>query len=126
MPENDKMNLTEKTYELLTDDDRSCEAIPDSACKEAPGNFVLNASNGSLTKLAEQIASPSLVLPWFLSALGAPSSFSGFLVPIHKGGSLLPQLAVSGRIRAFSVRKWFWVGAGVIQSLALFLTLIMH
>ena len=115
------MNITDKTYELLTDDDRSCDAIPESACKQAPGNFLLNASNGSLTKLAEQIASPSLVLPWFLSALGVPSSLSGLLVPIHKGGSLFPQLIVSGKIRAFNIRKWFWVGAGLTQALALFL-----
>jgi len=113
---------TRNIYEFITqDDDNACEAIPDSACRQAPGNFMLNALNGTSTKLAEQIASPSLVLPWLLSALGAPASLSGFLVPIHKGGSLIPQLSISGRIRTFEIRKWFWAGAGFTQAAALLL-----
>ena len=95
---------TRNIYEFITqNDDNACEAIPDSACRQAPGNFMLNTLNGSFTKLAEQIASPSLVLPWLLSALGAPSSLSGFLVPVSRGGSLLPQRSISGRIRKFEV-----------------------
>lgn len=113
---------TRNIYEFITqNDDNACEAIPDSACRQAPGNFMLNALNGTFTKLAEQIASPSLVLPWLLSALGAPSSLSGFLVPVSRGGSLLPQLSISGRIRKFEVRKWFWAVAGFTQAVALIL-----
>ncbi|REL33457.1 MFS transporter [Rhodohalobacter sp. SW132] len=119
-------DLSQNVYEFITeDDDNACAAIPDSACKEAPGNFFLNAFNGTCTKLAEQIASPGLVLPWLLSAIGAPASFSGFLVPISRGGSLLPQLAISGRIREYRRRKWFWVGAGVTQAAALLLMALM-
>lgn len=119
---NDKSDILEKAYEILTiDDERSCKDIPDSACREAPGNFFLNAGNGALTKLAEQIASPSLVLPWLLGAIGAPASFSGFLVPLNRSGSLIPQLLVSARIRTFPRRKYFWVAAGYTQALALLL-----
>jgi len=115
-------DLKQSIYEFITeDDDNACEAIPESACEEAPGNFFLNAFNGACTKLAEQIASPSLVLPWLLSALGAPATLSGFLVPISRGGSLLPQLAISGKIRKFKKRKGFWVGAGITQAAALLL-----
>lgn len=90
-PEND---ITQSMYEFITkDDDNACEAIPESACEEAPGNFFLNAFNGACTKSAEQIASPSLVLPWLLSGLGAPATLTGFLVPLNRGGSLQPQLA---------------------------------
>jgi MFS family permease len=121
MPEQ-KEDFPRNIYEFITeDDDNACEAIPESACKEAPGNFFLNAFNGACTKLAEQIASPGLVLPWLLSAMGAPASLSGFLVPLNRGGSLLPQLAISGRIRKFKIRKWFWVGAGAFQAIALIL-----
>ena len=117
-----KKDAIEKAYQILTiDDDRACRDIPDSACREAPGNFFLNAGNGALTKLAEQIASPGLVLPWLLSAMGAPSSLSGFLVPLNRSGSLLPQLVVSSRIRKYSRRKYFWVASGYIQALALLL-----
>ena len=117
-----KQDNLEKAYELLTiDDDRACRDISESACREAPGNFFLNAGNGALTKLAEQIASPGLVLPWLLSAMGAPSSLSGFLVPLSRSGSLVPQLLVSSRIRKYPRRKFFWVASGYTQALALLL-----
>ncbi len=113
--------LAERVYEVVAgeEDERSCEAIPDEACQELPGNFLLNALNGASTKLAEQLASPGLVLPWLLGAMGAPAALVGLLVPIRRAGSLLPQLAVAGRIRAQPRRKWYWVGAGVTQTVAL-------
>lgn len=112
--------VTERAYEFITEEtDSACAELPDSACREAPGNFFLNAANGTLTKLAETIASPGLVLPWVLAAVGAPASLSGFLVPLRRGGALLPQLVVSGYIRAFKKRKWFWVGAGLTQAVSL-------
>lgn len=106
------------------EDDRLCDAIPDESCSNVPRNFTLNTLNGSSTKLAEQIASPGLVLPWFLAALGAPSVFAGFLVPIKRVFSLLPQIIVAGAIRAYSHRKWFWVSAGCIQALMLLFMIV--
>ncbi len=113
--------LSERVYEVVAgeEDERACEAIPDEACQEVPGNFLLNALNGASTKLAEQLASPGLVLPWMLGAVGAPAALVGVLVPVRRAGSLLPQLAVAGRIRAYPRRKWFWVGAGAVQAVAL-------
>jgi hypothetical protein len=113
----------ERVYEAVAgeEEDRACDAIPDEACDEVPGNFLLNALNGASTKLAEQLASPGLVLPWMLGAVGAPSLLVGFLVPVRRAGALLPQLVVAGRIRAFARRKWFWVGAGTAQALSLLL-----
>ena len=115
--------LAERVYEAVAgeEDERACEAIPDDACIDVPGNFSLNALNGAATKLAEQLASPGLVLPWMLGAVGAPSALVGLLVPVRRAGALLPQLAVAGRIRAWERRKGFWVGAGVAQALALLL-----
>lgn len=112
----------ENAYRMLSGDDsdeRSCEAIPDSACTDVPRNYVLNVSNGAATKLAEQLASPGLVLPWLLTGLGAPAVLAGLLMPVKHAGSLLPQLAVAGRIRAVAERKWVWVGAGLVQALML-------
>ena len=111
----------ERVYEVVAgeEDERSCEAIPDEACREVPGSFVLNALNGASTKLAEQLASPGLVLPWLLGAVGAPAALVGLLVPVRRAGSLLPQLAVAARIRTRPLRKWFWVGAGLVQAAAL-------
>lgn len=109
-------------YSILSgddDQDRACEAIPESACRHLPRNYVLNVLNGTSTKLAEQIAGPNLVLPWLLAALGAPVFLTGLLMPLKQTGSLLPQLAVSGAIRGAARRKWFWVGAGAFQAVML-------
>jgi len=113
---------TRRLYRWLTDGDaeaRACEAIPDEACEHVPRSFVLNAANGAVTKLAEQLASPGLVLAWLLETIAAPVAMVGWLEPVRQGGSLLPQLTVSAQIRARPVRTWFWVGAGVAQAAAL-------
>ncbi|MFC0262761.1 MFS transporter [Fontibacter flavus] len=113
--------LASKTYELITDEgeERACEAISERACKETPGNFFKNVFSGSLSKLAEQLVSPGTTLPWILAALGVPNLFTGALVPIKDAGSLLPQLFVSAKIRAYAIRKWFWVIPALIQAMSL-------
>lgn len=113
--------LVSKAYELITDEgeERACEAISERACRETPGNFFKNVFSGSLAKLGEQLVSPGTTLPWMLSALGVPNLFTGALVPIKDAGSLLPQLFVSAKIRAYAVRKWFWVIPALIQALTL-------
>ena len=90
------------------DEGRACADIPDEACREAPRSFLLSASSGAFSKLAEQLASPGLVLPWLMTAVAAPVGLIGLLAPIKEAGSLLPQLVVSGRIRRVAVRKWVW------------------
>lgn len=81
--------------------------------------YLLNVGNGACTKLAEQVASPELVLPWLLGALGAPTGLAGLLVPVKQAGSLAPQLLMSGAIRRLAYRKWAWVAAGLVQTAAL-------
>jgi hypothetical protein len=119
--------LAERLYDIITrqEGDQACAELPEGACAKVPKNFFLNALNGSATKLAEQIASPSLVLPWFLSTLGAPTALAGLLVPVRRAGSLLPQLAIAGQIRRFQKRKWFWVGAGAVQAVSLLLMALL-
>ncbi len=111
-----------RVYGVLSGDDdpeRACSAIPETSCRAVPRNYLLNVANGACSKLAEQLASPGLVLPWLLAALGAPAVVAGYLLPIKQAGSLLPQLAIAARIRAAPLRKWYWAGAGLIQALAL-------
>lgn len=113
------MTVPQRAYHLLSEQDdegRACEAIADEACVEAPRNYLLNAANGASTKLAEQVASPGLVLPLLLAAVGAPIALIGSLEPIRRGLSFLPQLPASARLRQFPVRKWFWVVAGLVQA----------
>ncbi len=114
--------LDRTLYRWLSDDDgqqRACSDLPEEACRHAPRSFVLNAANGACTKLAEQLGSPGLVLAWLLENVGAPVALVGWLEPLRRGGSMLPQLAVSAQIRARRIRKWLWVGAGLVQAAAL-------
>ena len=114
-------------YMILSGDDRAdraCKRIPDSSCTNLPRNFVLNVVNGTASKLAEQVASAKVALPWLLSAIGAPASLVGFLLPLRQAGMLLPQLFISGQIRRFPVRKWFWVGSAIVQVLMLILMIV--
>jgi len=116
--------LSERLYGALTgegSEERACSAIPEEACTAVPQNYLLNLGNGACTKLAEQLASPGLTLPWLMAAIGVPAALIGFLSPIKQVGSLLPQLAVAARIRGLARRKWVWSGAGLVQAQALLL-----
>ena len=112
----------QRIYVLLSGDDehdRACRAIPPSECTAIPRNYLLNVLNGASAKLAEQVASAKVALPWLMSAIGAPTSLVGMLLPLRQAGSLLPQLAVAGHMRQYPLRKWFWVAAAAVQVMAL-------
>ena len=65
-------------------------------------------------KIADELASAKLILPWLLAVAGAPAVFSGFLVPIREAGVLLPQLVVAAAVRHLPIRKHVWLaGAGL-------------
>jgi hypothetical protein len=109
-------------YTILSGDkspDRCAENIPETDCRQQVRNFMLNLANGSCSKLAEQLAGPNLVLVWLLQILGAPVWMLGVLMPIKQTGTLLPQMAAAGQIRRLPVRKWVWVGSGLLQALCL-------
>lgn len=101
--------------------DRACMSIPEEACSEVGWNFRVNVGNGAVSKLAEQIAGPNLILPWLFQLIGTPVWMLGFLLPIKQTFSLLPQMLVAGQIRRLTVRKWVWAGAGLSQCLCLLL-----
>lgn len=110
-----------KLVELVDEDDESSSPTTAAPAQALPGNFGLNVLNGAASKLAEQLASPGMVLPWLLSALGAPVALTGLLVPVRQAGSLFPQILIAGKIRPYRRRKWFWVGAALVQAVCLLL-----
>lgn len=109
-----------QVYEWLTgdDDSRMCDDIPDSACQEQPRNFFLHLFASLGNKLADELSSARLVLPWLLGIIGAPVWMIGLLVPIREAGALLPQLFVAGFIRLKPQRKWIWVAGALLQAVA--------
>jgi hypothetical protein len=106
-------------YDLVTGDEdaRVCKDIPDAACNDQPRNFFVYLVANLLTKVCDELASAKLVLPWLLSALGAPAAFAGFLVPLREGGVLLPQLVVAAYIRRLPLRKTVWILGSVLSGI---------
>ncbi len=108
-------------YEQITGDEdaRVCKDIPESACRHLPRNFFAYLVSNFLTKVADELASARLVLPWLLGAAGAPAAFVGFLVPIREAGALLPQLLVAAYIRRLPRRKGVWIVGALLSAVAL-------
>ncbi len=98
-------------YDRITGDEdaRVCKDIPEAACDDQPRNFFAYLGANLLGKVADEIASAKLVIPWLFGALGVPAAFTGFLVPIREGGVLLPQLAVAAAVRRLAIRKGVWL-----------------
>jgi MFS family permease len=109
-------------YEWLTgdEDSRMCDDIPESACDEQPRNFSLHLLASLGNKLADELSSARLVLPWLMGIIGAPIWMVGLLVPIREAGALLPQIFIAGFIRLKPQRKWVWVAGALLQALAAF------
>lgn len=109
-------------YDLVTGDEdaRVCKDIPDSACAHQPRNFFAYLFANLFNKIADEVASAKLTLPWLLGALGAPAVFTGFLVPLREAGVLLPQMVVAAYIRAMPLRKPVWLLGGLLSALSLF------
>ena len=72
----------------------------------------------SMTKVADGLIDPKLVLSWLAGALGAPAALTGLLVPIREAGALLPQIAFAGWVQSLRHRKWAWVIGSAGQGIA--------
>lgn len=83
-----------------------------------PRSFTIHALSLGMTKTADGLIDPKLVLAWLLGALGAPGAFIGALVPVREAGALLPQLVLAGGIQSLRVRKWVWAAGSALQGIA--------
>ncbi|RDC67724.1 hypothetical protein DLJ49_20865 [Rhodovulum sp. 12E13] len=81
-------------------------------------NGVVHVVSLTLTKTADALIDPKLVLSWLLTALSAPGAMVGLLVPVREAGALLPQLALARRVEASPQRKRFWAVGSAVQGLA--------
>ena len=83
----------EQLYNRITGDEdaRVCKDIPEKACHDQPRNFFSYLVANLLGKVADELASAKLIIPWLFGALGVPAAFTGLLVPIRESGVLLPH-----------------------------------
>ncbi len=100
------------TFSTLTGADRD-DIRPGEA-----RNGVVHVVSLTLTKTADALIDPKLVLSWLLTALSAPGALVGLLVPVREAGALLPQLALARRVEASLQRKRFWAAGSAVQGLA--------
>lgn len=106
------MTLTARTYDSLTG------ASAGDASEREQKNGVIHILSLSVTKLADALINPKLVLTWMLTALGAPGAIIGALVPVREAGALLPQLVLAHRVEAAPQRRLFWASGSALQGIA--------
>ncbi|QBG48546.1 MFS transporter [Verrucomicrobia bacterium S94] len=118
----DRQQLIENLYNRITgeEDARVCKDIPDAACNDQPRNFFAYLTANLLGKVADEIGSAKLIIPWLFGMLGVPAVFTGFLVPIREGGVLLPQLVVAAAVRKLAIRKTVWIVGALLSAVSLF------
>lgn len=115
------MSLSERLFRTLSgskDAQGTAEGLSDQATRAEPTNFLRHVGALSMTKSADGLFDPKLVLSWLMSHLGAPAALIGLLVPIREAGALLPQLFTAPRIHHMAQRKWAWALAGLGQGIA--------
>lgn len=121
MSEKTATDALELLYNRISGDEdaRVCKDIPDAACRDQPRNFFAYLWANLLGKVADEIASAKLVIPWLFGTLGVPAAFTGFLVPIREAGVLLPQLLVAAAVRNLAIRKGVWLLGALLSALSL-------
>lgn len=110
-------------YEEITGAD---EAVRDCEARNGLRHMV----SLSMTKVADGLIDPKLVLSWLAGALGAPAALTGLLVPIREAGALLPQIVFAGWVQSLQHRKWAWVigsaGQGIAALAIVFIALTLE
>ncbi len=91
---------------------------PADVAPEEPKNGLLHIASLTLTKVADSLIDPKLVLAWLLTSLGAPGLTIGALVPVREAGALLPQIALARTVEAARARKRIWSLAAAAQGVA--------
>ncbi len=114
--------VIEDLYNRISGDEdaRVCKDIPAAACNDQPRNFFAYLLANLLGKIADELASAKLILPWLFGMLGVPALFTGFVVPLREAGVLLPQLAVAAAVRKRAIRKYVWILGSILSAFSLF------
>lgn len=89
------------------------ELTPQEKEKRAARRFVF--SNG-LQNIGDEITGAKTVLPWVLSAGGAPGFFLAMLVPVRESGSMLPQAFITPWVLRHGNRVRLWVYGSLVQA----------
>lgn len=97
---------------------RLTDTAPDALNDGEARNGLIHVMALTLTKSADSLIDPKLVLSWLLNALGAPGVVLGALVPVREAGSMLPQLALARQVEQSTQRKRIWAAGALVQGVA--------
>ncbi|MCB1364533.1 MAG: MFS transporter [Rhodobacteraceae bacterium] len=114
-------SMSRTLFQALTRSHSPADGLTDAARRAEPANGLRHVAALSMSKVADGLIDPKLVLSWLLTALGAPALLAGLLVPIREAGALVPQVVLAGPVARMTRRKWAWVigsaGQGVAAAL---------
>lgn len=123
-------NLSQKAFRAISGAEGPSDTLQGAAQDAEAANGLRHAASLSMTKVADGLIDPKLVLSWLLTALGAPAVYAGALVPLREAGALLPQILMSAWVQSMPRRKWAWVigsaGQGVCAGLIAFAALTLE
>ena len=98
---------------------RADRAEQDEAQQRAVAhNGLRHIASDALQQVGDQVVNAKTVLPWVLSAVGAPTALTALLVPIRESGSMLPQAAMAPVLERAELRKRFWLWGALGQAVA--------
>lgn len=110
------MNASTRLYQALVRADRSDQ---DAATQRESGhNGLRQVVANALQAIGDQVVDAKTVLPWALTALGAPGVFLALLVPLRESGSMLPQAAMAPVLLRATRRARFWLWGAAGQAAA--------
>lgn len=90
--------------------------LPDGVAHDVPDNGMRFIVANGLQNAGDQVINPKTVLPWLLTAQGAPGFAIALLVPIRESLSMLPQAALTPWVKRRAHRKSVWVLGSVTQG----------
>jgi hypothetical protein len=110
-------DLAQRAFDTISGADGPADTLDKAAQRHEAGNGLRHALALSMTKVADGLIDPKLVLSWLVMALGAPAVYAGALVPLREAGALLPQILLAGLVQGMVRRKWAWVAGSAGQGL---------
>ena len=112
----EEVTTTARLYQALVRADRD-DQEPDEQ-RRTGRNGLLQIAANTLQATGDQVVNAKTVLPWALTAVGAPAALLALLVPVRESGSMLPQAAMSPVLQRSARRRHFWLWGAAGQASA--------
>lgn len=110
-------DVAQRAFDTLSGAEGDAQDLSPHAQEAEARNALRHIASLTMTKVADGLIDPKLMLSWLLTSLGAPAVYAGALVPIREAGALLPQIVMASWVQAMARRKWAWVAGSAGQGI---------